>query len=325
MRISIAMAVYNGELFMSEQLDSFLRQTRLPDELVISDDCSTDGSVEIARTFAAKAPFPVQVRVNPRNLGANANFEQAINNCTGDIIFTSDFDDVWYPGKLATMEQAFTAWPKAGVAVCDADLVDEDLRPIGRRLWQSYHFAPGRRMRKRMAIGGAFRRSVPMHGMCMAFRSCLKRVILPLPTDNPRVVWWDSFIGWTIGYSGTAGVVVVPSALAAYRQHGNQAVGAPVHESILNFWARLFAERRHRAWSPLYAAVSTRLELLPTLENPINPTIRQTVLRHWYLRRDLPQSTIARVPIILRELIAGRYHRFSDGFGTALKDALFVE
>jgi len=105
-KISIAMAVYNGDRFIGEQLESFVRQTRLPDELVVSDNASTDRTVEIVRDFARRAPFKVRLVINDRNLGAAKNFERAITECTGDVIFLSDCDDVWYLNKVSVMGQA---------------------------------------------------------------------------------------------------------------------------------------------------------------------------------------------------------------------------
>ncbi|HUA36732.1 MAG TPA: glycosyltransferase, partial [Candidatus Binataceae bacterium] len=131
-RISIAMAVCNGERFVREQLESFSRQTRLPDELIVSDDASTDDSIEIVRSFAATAPFTVRVLANQKNLGCSKNFERAIQACTGDLIFLSDWDDVWLPNKIAVMERAFRQWPSAGVVISCRQYVDENLAPMKR-------------------------------------------------------------------------------------------------------------------------------------------------------------------------------------------------
>ena len=88
--LSIALAAYNGERFIGEQLDSIARQTRLPDDLVIFDDASTDTTVSIVRDFARHAPFPVRLQVNPERLGSTHNFEAAIHACGGEIIFLCD-------------------------------------------------------------------------------------------------------------------------------------------------------------------------------------------------------------------------------------------
>ena len=99
LRISIAMSTYNGGKYLQEQLDSFLAQTSLPDELVITDDCSTDNTLEIIQAFAAMAPFEVRWEQNEKNLGYTGNFNQALMKTTGDLVFLSDQDDVWFPEK----------------------------------------------------------------------------------------------------------------------------------------------------------------------------------------------------------------------------------
>src|SRR5215207_2518174 len=99
-RISIALCTYNGEQYLQQQLDSFVAQSRPPDELVVCDDRSTDRTVPIVEDFAKRAPFRVELVINETNLGSTRNFEKAIGLCTGDIIFLADQDDVWLPEKL---------------------------------------------------------------------------------------------------------------------------------------------------------------------------------------------------------------------------------
>ena len=84
-KISIALCTKNGARFLTEQLASFRRQTRLPDELVICDDCSNDGTIEIIKRFAETSAFPVLFNRNENNLGSTVNFERAISLCAGDI------------------------------------------------------------------------------------------------------------------------------------------------------------------------------------------------------------------------------------------------
>jgi glycosyltransferase involved in cell wall biosynthesis len=91
--ISIAMASYNGGRFIGRQLQSFANQSLLPSQLVICDDGSSDDTVAIVEEFAARAPFDVQLVINPERLGYNRNFAKAIGLCTGDLIFLSDQDD----------------------------------------------------------------------------------------------------------------------------------------------------------------------------------------------------------------------------------------
>ena len=108
--ISIAMTTYNGEKYLQEQLDSFLGQNRLPDELVVCDDGSQDRTMAILESFSSRAPFPVRIYRNSAKLGYSKNFEKAGSLCTGDIIAFSDEDDVWDAQKDVC--QLFTIRPQ---------------------------------------------------------------------------------------------------------------------------------------------------------------------------------------------------------------------
>jgi glycosyltransferase involved in cell wall biosynthesis len=316
MKLSIAMAVYNGEHFIQEQLDSYARQSRLPDELVVSDNASVDSTVDIVRDFAERAPFRVGLFVNERNLGVSKNFENAIDKCTGDIIFLSDCDDVWYPDKLKVMEKAFLRWPTAAVATCNADLVDEFLRPLRRTLWQKQGHRYSNRAQELIATGRMFRIFPPGQGCCMAFKGILKDLILPLPAGDPPPVWHDVFILWTIVLSGAGRFVPVSETLQAYRQHAQQLAGARGTE--------LSARIRRRSSKPPFGPFLERMESPIAAQFSKDPALRQAILRHWRARWHLPEDRIVRTQIVLKELVCGRYHRFSHGFAAAAKDLLFV-
>ncbi len=100
MKISIALATFNGAAYLSEQLDSIKRQSLQPSELIISDDSSSDDTVEIAQRFARDAGFAVTVDVHPRLGNYNENFVRAIGQCTGDIVALCD------QGRRVGREQA---------------------------------------------------------------------------------------------------------------------------------------------------------------------------------------------------------------------------
>jgi glycosyltransferase involved in cell wall biosynthesis len=127
-KVSIAMATYNGAAFVRAQLDSFVCQTRPPDELVVTDDGSADDTLDIVERFAREAPFPVHVHRNSQRLNYSRNFERAISLCTGDIIFLSDQDDVWFPEKIEAVLAEFERNPNKQVVVNDQLLTDAKLR-----------------------------------------------------------------------------------------------------------------------------------------------------------------------------------------------------
>lgn len=98
--VSVAMATYNGAAYLAGQLQSLARQTWLPAELVVTDDGSSDDTLNILATFSRSAPFPVRVFKNDTRLGYRANFMKAARLCTSDLVAFCDQDDVWLDGKL---------------------------------------------------------------------------------------------------------------------------------------------------------------------------------------------------------------------------------
>lgn len=131
MRISIAMATCNGARHLGEQLRSFAVQQRLPDELVVADDASTDGTRDLVEAFARSAPFPVRLVVNPARLGLAGNFGRALSLASGDLVFLSDQDDVWFPEKIAVVAGLAAADPAHACFINDAWLADGELRRVG--------------------------------------------------------------------------------------------------------------------------------------------------------------------------------------------------
>ncbi len=126
-RISVALASYNGEKYIEEQLVSICNQTVKPDEIVISDDGSTDNTLSIIKKIASdKIAEGIDVKVvhNQIRKGVCGNFESAITNTTGDYIFLSDQDDIWLSDKVEKVMQTFFDYPEMLCVIHDATLID---------------------------------------------------------------------------------------------------------------------------------------------------------------------------------------------------------
>jgi glycosyltransferase involved in cell wall biosynthesis len=100
LRLSIAMATYNGEKYLYEQLQSLAKQTVKPFELVVCDDGSRDDTLKIIRNYIPDMPFPVRVYENEQRLNFTGNFLKAASLCAGDAIAFCDQDDIWDPRKI---------------------------------------------------------------------------------------------------------------------------------------------------------------------------------------------------------------------------------
>ncbi len=112
-KISVALASFNGIRFIGEQLDSIMEQTKAPDEVIISDDNSTDGTFEFCNEYISRNKLTGwHVSQNDSNLGVKKNFMSAFSKCTGDYIFTCDQDDVWINDKIQVMVQVMDSRPE---------------------------------------------------------------------------------------------------------------------------------------------------------------------------------------------------------------------
>ncbi|MFM7068137.1 MAG: glycosyltransferase, partial [Actinomycetes bacterium] len=180
-RVSVVMATYNGAEFLAEQLQSLVDQTQLPDELVVVDDASIDGTQQILTDFARRAPFPVEIILQDYHVGTSPNFEEGIVRSTGDIIAISDQDDRWYPDKIAVMANRMGQHPEALMAFSDAILIDSTGRRIGGSRWRVSGFSP--RVWRSMAVepfGPMLGRQV-VSGCTAAFRRELVPALVPMP------------------------------------------------------------------------------------------------------------------------------------------------
>jgi glycosyltransferase involved in cell wall biosynthesis len=321
-RISIALCTYNGERFLRDQLDSFLAQTRLPDELVACDDQSTDDSVAILEEFAPKASFPVRIVRNEGRLGSTKNFEKAIGLCTGDLIATSDQDDVWVPEKLALSEAAFDIEPRRGLIYTDADVVDEDLHPVGHKMWDAIQVGFG--AQRRVRRGGAFEvllRQWLVTGATMMFRSEYRPFILPIPEN------WihDGWIAFIIG--ALAPIGCVEQSTVKYRQHSAQQIGGK------KLTLRELYEKAREVGPPHFRLAYERFVLAQERLRSFAPRVRdprflglvEEKVEHQRRRLAIAEapSRWKRILLSLDELRRGGYSRYSPRTSHLIKDMFF--
>lgn len=210
--ISVALATYNGRAYLGEQLASLAAQKRRPDELVICDDGSSDGTPDLLDEFARTAPFRVRIYRNERNLGVLRNFEKALSLCEGDIVFLSDQDDVWLPEKISEVVEVFEKTPGALAVINDKLIVDENLVPTGATMLGN--------IRGFGSPDGNF-----VAGCCSAFRREWLSIALPIPQG---AIAHDT---WLVGLAHRLGVVSISEKpLQYYRRHGANASQNPYSE-----------------------------------------------------------------------------------------------
>jgi glycosyltransferase involved in cell wall biosynthesis len=321
MKISVAMCTYNGAAFLPAQLESITTQLRVPDEIVICDDCSTDQTPPLLENFAETSVVPVSLKLNQQNLGTLKNFEQAIRLCNGDIIVLSDQDDVWDKHKLEKIEHAFQSTPTAGLVFSDAEIVDENLAPLHRRMWDEVGFDAHKR--KLVQSGRALEVLISgwtVTGATMAFRSKFMNLSLPIPEGIAMI--HDGWIALTV--AAVAGVVLIEEPLIKYRQHAQQQIGAPGQaEKAAAQVGPVQALRRRNSSTELHKILTILEERLLARGNSYDTSKALAFAAdysfHLNVRANLPQNRLNRVPSILRELLTRRYHEYANGFKSAAK------
>ncbi len=331
--ISIAMCTYNGERFLQEQLDSFLNQSRLPDELIICDDGSGDSTISIIEDFAQKAPFQVNIYINEHNIGFSKNFEKAISLCQGDIILPSDQDDVWLPQKIARMEQVFRDRPEIDCVFCDCEMVNDKMQSLKYTQFESKGF--NKRQQNRVANSKSFQvflKISPAQGCTLAFRAKWCEILLPLPNS-----WaFDDWIGVVLSAFGRVGFILEP--LVKYRQHELQVTNTLRQMSFEPYYAgkkKGFFERLSKGRERRNDIVSKDIERFKEalnwfLFNNVKLygnsffiiSLIEDKINHLITRIEMPNLLRRRLPYIWKEIANGHYFRYSRGWRSAMKDFL---
>jgi glycosyltransferase involved in cell wall biosynthesis len=195
------MATYNGEKHIKEQLDSILCQLNEEDEVVVSDDGSTDNTLDIVRSYNDPR---IKVFINSGIHGYGHNFENAMKYACGDYIFLSDQDDVWLPNKVNMM----LPFLKDGdnLVLCNGYMTNEKLeKQCTINEWRRYRKGYWRNLYKNTFWGCTF-----------AFTKRIKDYCLPIPM---RIKGHDAWIGLLCELKFN--VVYVNEPLLLYRRHNS--------------------------------------------------------------------------------------------------------
>jgi glycosyltransferase involved in cell wall biosynthesis len=239
--ISVCLASFNGAPYIREQIASILSQLGPGDELIVSDDGSSDGTPDIIRGLNDER---VRLLSGHERVGVVQNFERAILASVGEIIFLSDQDDVWLPGKV----EACLATLKSNIlVVTDCRVVDSDLRVTHDSFFVFRGSRPG-------ILRNIFRNTYL--GCCMAFRRELLGAALPLPARVPMHDMWLGLVAETVGR-----VAFISTPYLLFRRHGKNASPTYKEKNPFGVMAKLS-----------YRLLLMRLLLARVLKNKIKGT-----------------------------------------------------
>lgn len=318
-RVSVAMATYNGARFVDEQLHSIAEQTRLPDELVVCDDESSDDTMERLERFASEADFEVRVHRNAPRLTTSPNFEKAVSLCTGDIVFLADQDDVWRPEKIEALCRVLDENPSAGAVFCNGRVTDADLKPLYMDLWKAQFFSSRERQMVRSGRSvEVFLRHVVAAGTTMAFRTRYRDLYLPFPALRDC---HDAWIAFTI--AAVADFHILDRDLIDYRIHGANQFGLrelTLREQLAH------ARKQIDVGAFTYAVdffTAARERLAENADFPCSDRVLGLIgekIDHSRVRDGMSARLPSRVPQIFAEAIGRRYSRYSYGFKSIAQD-----
>lgn len=217
-KAAVLLATYNGEKYISQQLDSLLDQSYKDFICYIHDDGSSDSTVSICEEYEKRYPDKFRIlRYEPTG-GAKKNFLSLMHRVSEDYILFCDQDDVWLPDKIEQMMSAIRHVKGDFLAFCDLKIVDENLHVISDSFFGANHMDPYKIDYKNALIKGF----IPGCTM-MVSRGLLLKALRYKDADRIKMHDW-----WLVLAALMAGMelVYVHKPLALYRQHSQNAIGA---------------------------------------------------------------------------------------------------
>ena len=232
--ISIAMATYNGERYIKEQLESILKQSYHNLEIIICDDLSNDSTVKVIEEYQ-RTDSRIKLFINKSNLGFKKNFEKSILLCNGEYIALSDQDDIWKVNKIEILMSKIDSYDLIHSA---SSLIDENSNLISP-LWIKeddfkYSF-------EKLVFGNT------ITGCTILLKKELLKDFSPIPNGEKYHDWWLALLA-----SKNNGIVYEPTPLVQYRQHAAQDTGATVdtcYTKMKRYFNNIFCKRKSKKYA----------------------------------------------------------------------------
>lgn len=313
-RISVALATYNGEKYLPEQLASIAAQTRRPDEIVVGDDQSSDGTEELLRRFGHDIGIAIRFTRNPVRLGSSANFGAVLERCQGDVIFLCDQDDVWAPNKVEKSLAVLNAHPEVGFVFSNANLISGSGQLLGGTLWSRVFFDRAGQEKFRQHRGSeALLKTNAVTGATMAVRRSALAPALPIPAGWVH----DGWLAFVIEL--VAGGLPIDEPLLSYRLHAAQQIGVVGWSpQKLRALVRKQDAAFYRGEAANYRALAQRLTTLgPSYANTATRAIAKAAFLD---RRARGRENLG---ACLRAVVGAMFARSYEHYGMGAKQAVF--
>ncbi len=316
--VSVVLATYQGERFLELQLDSILEGTRPPDEVVIVDDASRDGTVPILDRYS-NGPLGDRIKVIRRqqNQGPSLSFAEGIGHTSGDLVFLADQDDRWATDKICKVEAAFRDQPATVMVYHDGTICDTDLAPDGRTIFNT-------RKRAELELGS---KRDPMElcgnpdvkGCTMALEGDFARRLFKRTAPEFASYWGHDH--WAALFAlATGNVIVLPEVLIEHRFHARNTSSAVGFDPFsMRHWLRNFRTAQAQQADHFVQRYRIALEHM-TSEGPIKDALSKH-LELASMRYELrSKGLLERLGSVVSSYRKGIYHEHYNGIPTALRD-----
>lgn len=256
-KVEVLLATFQGHRFLPELLGSLEAQSEGGWRALVSDDGSSDGTVEILRGFEARSPERYVVHENAGARGAKENFAGLLRRSDADYLFFADQDDVWYPDKIAVLLgelkrlEAELGSQTPILVHCDLRLIDADGREIHPSMSRAQKLEPSVRRELRHLL---VQNNVT--GCAMAINGALRDLALPIPDEAIMHDWWLAIVAAAFGT-----IRFVPEPLVGYRQHTGNAIGAKQYSVGLLIEQMGSAQRIRRSMAATFEQAAAFLAL----------------------------------------------------------------
>lgn len=312
MDVSVALCTYNGAKYVDAQLQSILGQSRPPDEIVVCDDGSTDGTLEIVDDYVEEYPDTIRVHQNESTLGVTKNFEKAIRLANGDVIALSDQDDIWDERKLEKQSRVHLE-TDSHLTFHNSLVVDEGLAEQ-TTLWDTNDYPGGSADNPQRFFRELLLRNV-VQGASMTISSDLADSAMPIP-ESWQHDYYLALIGSITGYCRE-----FDDPLLHYRQHAAQDLGvsergtlSKIKKSVNTGYEEL-SEKANR-WRTLREVVTDLdPESLVFDKSAVvdSLTEREEYVRYRVTAHDTSAEFTSRMKAVGMNLAQLRYYRFGAG------------
>lgn len=332
MRISVGVCTHNGEKFIREQLECILNQTVKPDEIIVTDDNSSDNTVEIVNSLLNDSGINHKVVPYDTHQGILKNFQNCLDMCTGDVIFSCDQDDVWMKDKIEKFIPYFERG--SNFVYSNAIVVDSERNILEDNFWKCYgidfcHISKDEFQLK--VLSNLF-----IAGCNMAFTKDLYDKIRPIPYHFLH----DGWVASCAPLFGDISFIDVP--LIEYRRHGNNTSQFQSDEKLSdeNSVVSVKQEKKKSIINDIYKNtlpddwfgnhhnyVCNKLfyERMSTyMTNEYSKIVLKSISFHKNLLNCLPKHRIKSICILLREFFNGNYGLFRGNYKSLIRDFIFI-